>query len=468
VSKGAPARVDYGFRERLAGVIDGNRVSHCYQCGACVGDCPSARYDPSFNPREIMLKALYGLQDELIGEDSPIWHCTNCYTCAERCPQEVKPVEVIIALKNLLGEEGRAPKGVPELTETIARTGRSTMVTGATTRRRNELDLPDLPNVPLDELRVLSGQAESLAEPRQPIPRHEAKEGLKAYAFFPGCLIPVRHPQMEAAIRRTLPKLGVEIVDLPGFSCCPDPIFFKATDKATWLTLAARNLSVAEEAGLQLFTICSGCTATLSEAVHLLEHEPDLRAEVNRRLASVGREYRGTTRVRHIVTILRDDVGIRKVEESVVRPLTDVKIAVHYGCPLLKPAEIMQVDEPDDPTVLDDLMQALGIDTVRHGERLLCCGKACRETDIPDRMVSDIVDSAFDCGAEYLGVICPSCFDEFDVGQLKLAKKLKRERTLPAVYFFQLLALAQGADPGDVGLDRHRVKATGLLSQKTT
>ncbi|MBD3235911.1 MAG: hypothetical protein GF330_04345, partial [Candidatus Eisenbacteria bacterium] len=84
-------------------------------------------------------------------------------------------------------------------------------------------------------------------------------------AFFPGCLIPIKYPQLELAVRRTLPRVGVEIVDLEGFACCPDPIFFKASDRMSWMTLAARNLCVAEEAGLDIFTICSGCTATLSE-----------------------------------------------------------------------------------------------------------------------------------------------------------------------------------------------------------
>jgi heterodisulfide reductase subunit B len=464
--KAGPARVDYEFRERLAKVIDGNRVATCYQCGACVGDCPSVRYDESFNPREIMLQALYGLEDELLGEDSPIWNCSNCYTCTERCPQDVKPVEVIIALKNMLCEAGRAPEGVEDLMETITTAGRTTLVTSATERRRDALGLPPLMDPPVEEIHVLAGKAEALAEPREPLPVHEQKEGVLSYAFFPGCLIPTRYPQMEAAIRGTLPNLGVEIVDLPGFSCCPDPIFSKATDKLAWLTMAARNLAVAEEAGLEIFTICSGCTATLSEAVHMLKEEPDLLEAVNEELAKVGRNYGGNVRVRHIVTILRDEVGIDKVAESVKVPLDGHRVAVHYGCHLLKPSEIMCVDEPDDPTVLDDLMSAIGIEPVRHRERVLCCGKACRTSDeIPDKMVGDILDSALEVDAECLGVICPSCFDVFDVGQLKLAKKTKRETKLPAAYYFQLLAIAQGLSPKDVGLDKHKVKAKSLLAR---
>ena len=108
------------------------------------------------------------------------------------------------------------------------------------------------------------------------------------FAFFPGCLIPGRYPAMEFAIRHTLPNLGIEVVDLEGASCCPDPIYFKSKDKLSWLSVAARNLCLAEEQGVDVFTNCSGCTATLSETYHLLQDEK-LRAKVNGRLARIGR-----------------------------------------------------------------------------------------------------------------------------------------------------------------------------------
>ena len=101
---------------------------------------------------------------------------------------------------------------------------------------------------------------------------------MKRFAFFPGCLIPARHPAMEFAIRETMPRLDIELVDLEGASCCPDPIYFKSKDKLSWLAVAARNLTLAEDMGLDIFTNCSGCTATLSETRHLLEDEEDVRA----------------------------------------------------------------------------------------------------------------------------------------------------------------------------------------------
>jgi len=285
----------------------------------------------------------------------------------------------------------------------------------------------------------------------------------KKFAFFPGCLIPVRYPQMEAAIRKTLPPLGVEIVDLPGFTCCPDPIYFKSYDKTAWLTVAARNLAVAEEAGLNLFTICSGCTATLSETYQQLNTNKNLKDEINKRLARVGKQYRGTSTIRHVVTVIRDEVGLDAIAASVVRPLEGLRVAIHYGCHLLKPSHIMKVDDPDDPRILDDMVAALGATPVRHDEWILCCGKACKDEAAPSRMMYDLLKSVAAVEADVLGVVCPSCFNEFDLGQVKLAREYDDESVkTPAVYYFQLLGLAQGLTLEEVGLHRHKVKAPAL------
>lgn len=150
-----PLKIDHEFREQLGLVLEGDGVNYCYQCGACVGDCPSARFSQDFNPRRIMLAVLYGMKDEIVGSTSPVWQCSNCFTCFDRCPQDVKPIEVIIALKNLMGEKGIIPKGVDRLVDGLLQTGRSAMVTSATHRRRQELGLPPLPELDVDQLTVL-------------------------------------------------------------------------------------------------------------------------------------------------------------------------------------------------------------------------------------------------------------------------------------------------------------------------
>jgi len=280
---------------------------------------------------------------------------------------------------------------------------------------------------------------------------------MKPFAFFPGCLIPSRYPAMEFAIRKTLPKLGIDIVDLEGASCCPDPIYFKSKDKLSWLAVAARNLTLAEDLGLDIFTNCSGCTATLSESYHLLQDE-ELRAKVNERLGRIGRQYRGTSRIRHIVTLLRDEIGYGGIQNSVVRPLKGLKVAIHYGCHLLKPSRIMNVDDPNDPMVLDRLVRALGATPVRHRNWYLCCGKACQSEEIPARMMRDLLRTVHDEKPDLLCLICPTCFGQFDHGQMKVANQFDEDFKTPAIYYVQLLAFAQGVPYDRLGFERQRFK----------
>lgn len=147
--------VNYRFREKLDKVPGGKHHNYCYQCSACVAVCPSARFNKEFNPRQILLKALLGAEDDLIGENSLIWLCTNCYSCYERCPQDVRPIEVIIALKNMAVEKGTAPSNLAKLSENISQTGMSVTVSSAIQRRREQLGLPELKPIPIDELKEL-------------------------------------------------------------------------------------------------------------------------------------------------------------------------------------------------------------------------------------------------------------------------------------------------------------------------
>lgn len=283
--------------------------------------------------------------------------------------------------------------------------------------------------------------------------------------FFPGCLIPIKYPHFEVAIRRTLPRLEIEILDVEGFTCCPDPIFFQASDKLGWLTLAARNLAIAEQAGHDVFTVCSGCTSTLREANHLLREDEGLRDRVNRRLARIGKAYHGTIEVRHIVALLRDRVGLDVLRQSVTRPLTGVRVALHYGCHLLKPSAIMGVDDPDEPVILHQMISALGAEPVKHDERFLCCGKACTDPDLPLEMTATVLRSIKRAQVDCMGMICPTCFSSFDTGQLLIARKKGEQLDVPPVYYFQLLGLAQGLTPEELGLTRQRIRPLALLEK---
>ncbi len=152
--------IDFNFSEKLNQTTGGKHHNYCYQCGACVAVCPSARYSTEFNPRVIVLAALLGMEDHLTGPDSPIWLCTNCYSCYERCPQDVRPIEVIIALKNMAVKEGKAPENIIKYSESISKSGISALLVPSVNVRRKQLGLDEFWSIPVDELRKLLGNEE--------------------------------------------------------------------------------------------------------------------------------------------------------------------------------------------------------------------------------------------------------------------------------------------------------------------
>lgn len=276
-------------------------------------------------------------------------------------------------------------------------------------------------------------------------------------------MMTTKFPWFEAAVRKSLDRIGVNFVDVDGFTCCPDPIYFQARNKMEWYAIAARNLSLAEDLGHDIVTTCSGCTATLSEVNLALKEDDELKDKINKQLKKIGREFKGTVDVRHAVTILRDDFGIERVAETVTRPLEGLKVAVHYGCHLLKPSRVMRVDDPDHPTILETLLEAIGAEPIHHEMTLLCCGRACVTDEIPQHMLADILEAVRNNEADCMGLICPTCFDEFDLGQVVLGRKLGKTFGMPIVYYFQLLGVAQGMTIEEVGLNRHKVKADRLF-----
>lgn len=145
------------LRQRVGDILSEPFYNFCLQCGACVSDCPGHLYVEEFNPREIVLGVLLGKEEELVRPDSIIWKCTNCYTCSERCPQDVQPIEIIIALKNIAMQDGKAPKVLDALLRTVRKTGRAFPIAGMVARRRAEMGLGDLTPAPMEEIRKLEG-----------------------------------------------------------------------------------------------------------------------------------------------------------------------------------------------------------------------------------------------------------------------------------------------------------------------
>ncbi|WXG45955.1 MAG: CoB--CoM heterodisulfide reductase subunit B [Candidatus Atabeyarchaeum deiterrae] len=287
------------------------------------------------------------------------------------------------------------------------------------------------------------------------------------YALFLGCMIPLRLPNLEAAARRVLEALDVKLIDMKEASCCPDPEAIQSLDYATWLSLAARNLSIAEDMGRNILTLCNGCFETLKTANETLKNNGKLKERVNAVLGKIGRSFKGSIDVKHLIEVLYKEVGVRKIRENVVTSLTGINVATHYGCHVLRPSSILKVDDPEEPHILDDLVEATGARSIPYMRKMLCCGAAVRSMNKDESLdlTYEKIEKAKRSGADCLLTICPTCFLQYDTGQIELRGSKKVDSNLPVVYLPELLGIAFGMNSDELGLGTHKVKTKNLIDK---
>ena len=283
-----------------------------------------------------------------------------------------------------------------------------------------------------------------------------------SYDLFLGCVIPARLPFLEASSRKVFEKLGIKLNDIDGFSCCPDPTGIELIDHKTWLALGARNLSLSNNNG-GIISFCSGCVETLKGVNYFIRKDPELRDEVNKVLKKVGKNYDGTTNVKHFAQVLYENLD--KVRENVVHPLNGFRIAVHYGCHYLRPSEIINWDDPFEPVTIDEIVRALGADSIDYEMKMECCGNPLDKSDkeISLQMIDNKFKSIQESGANCVTLVCPACFQQFDFNQRELSKSKQVGYDFPVFYLSELVALAFGFNPEELGLNFHRIRATKLL-----
>lgn len=286
------------------------------------------------------------------------------------------------------------------------------------------------------------------------------------FSFFKGCFIPIRLPHIEKVSKMVLGELGIELLEIEDFSCCPEPVGFHINDKSTGTIVSARNISLAEEAGHDIITLCNGCTYTLKQANERLKEDEELRERVNEVLADTGHQFRGVIEVKHFAEVLDKDIGADGISRLVEKPLSGLRVAGHTGCHIVSPPEVMGFDDPRDPVVLDRLLSALGAEPADFDLKTLCCGWTLSnygDRGGGNRVIGEKVEAIQASGADCIGVICPQCFQQFDTGQVLSSRSLKRKFKVPVLFYTQLLALAMGHGIDEVHYDRHRVKPDTFL-----
>ena len=285
------------------------------------------------------------------------------------------------------------------------------------------------------------------------------------YKMFQGCTIGNRIPFIEASARKVFEKLGIKTSEAP-FACCPDPVGFNSVDHFSWLAMGARNLTIAEEEGKDIISLCNGCSQTLKVVNHELKHNDSLKSKINEVLKKINREFKGTINVKHFLEVLHE-VGAEEIKKHIVKDLSGLKVACHTGCHYSRPSEILQVDDPMEPKKLREVVAATGAIPVDYEEEMLCCGAGVGNTEEAPSMqiLANKLKSAIDAGAEAFVVICPACFQQLDTNQKKAGAQSNNTFNIPILYLTELLALSFGINPDEIGLKFHRAKLTPLLEK---
>jgi heterodisulfide reductase subunit B len=281
---------------------------------------------------------------------------------------------------------------------------------------------------------------------------------MSKYAFFLGCVMPMRYPGIESSTREVMKQLGVELFDVEEFSCCPAPGVTRSLQSSTWLAVAAHNLVAAQEAGLDIMVVCNGCFGSLAEAAHMLNHDKDKLAEVNKVLKAAGsKEYKGKTNVNHFAVILKDEIGLDAIAKRVKHKLDGMNVAIHYGCHFLKPSAVKELDNPETPRILDDLVEVTGATSVDYRHKQMCCGAGggvrANTPDVALKMTEEKLNYLDEIEADIILDVCPFCHLQYDRGQ----KDLDRETKYPVLHLSQFYGLAFEMDNKLLGFNMHDV-----------
>ena len=256
------------------------------------------------------------------------------------------------------------------------------------------------------------------------------------YSYYPGCTLKTKAKELDLFARASAEALGFTLAEIPDWQCCGGTYPMARDEIATKLS-SVRALIAARDVGQPLLTLCSACHNVIKQVNHDMATDARIADHVNRYLA-LDVPYTGETQVVHYLEVLRDMVGFDTLAGKVVHPFTGKKIGAYYGCLLLRPGAVLEMDDPENPKIMEDFIRAIGAEPVIYPMRNECCGAyvTLENPAIPAKKSGAILDSADDAGAGILVTACPLC-------RYNLARHAAGHRST-VCYFTQLLAEALG------------------------
>jgi heterodisulfide reductase subunit B len=270
------------------------------------------------------------------------------------------------------------------------------------------------------------------------------------YLYFPGCKIAPFLPQYDTATRAVLSAFDIHL-DHTELNCCGYPV--RHQNLAASVLAAARNLAIADREGLPLLTPCQCCFGNLKQAAYWLGRNAELRHFVNHQLNAEGLRWHPDIPVRHLLSVLAEDIGIDAIRLRVKHPLMGVSVAAHYGCHALRPGHVVQLDNPLAPSIFENLIAAIGATPVDWPLRLECCGHPVwdKNPTLSLKLMGRKLEDARAAGAQILATACTYCQIQFET--VRAAHPVDKDTSLPARLYPQLLGHVLGLPPDALGLE---------------
>lgn len=287
------------------------------------------------------------------------------------------------------------------------------------------------------------------------------------YVIFWGCHLPARFAHLEYSMKKVFEALGIRYSESDRFSCCPENFGIKSLGHYPWLFTAGRNLAIAESMGGDLVSACNGCYSSLKSAWSELRVDAFARNTLNDYLSEFGLAYKDTVRVRHFLEMLYEDITPQGIGRRSRRKLHGIKVASHPGCHLLRPSQHLRFDDPFSANKFDELISATGAMAIDYSSKFLCCGGSFNysgEEELSLQAVRSKLIELKVLGADAIITGCPTCYSQFESGQVML-NRAGEKFEIPVLYYTELLGLALGMNAQELSLDRHRISVESLLNK---
>jgi heterodisulfide reductase subunit B len=276
------------------------------------------------------------------------------------------------------------------------------------------------------------------------------------YSYYPGCSLHSTGLEYGLSTRAVFKHLGLGLTELEDWSCC-GASSAHVFDHTLALALPVRTLSQAQAFDRDLVIPCAACYNRLKGADAAMRNDPATRSELE---SLLGFQYTGSVVVRPVLAVLAEDIGVRKIAEETRHPLHELKVVTYYGCLLVRPPEIAQFDDPDDPQVMASLMRAIGVEVVPWSHATDCCGGSLSlsRSDVVQNLVGRLASRAREAGADAIVTACPLC-------QVNLEMRQTSEPKIPAFYFTELLGLAFGLREANTWFGKHLIDPRPILER---